>query len=96
VLGIHLTLLPTVRINNPTGMRIRLSWLANTVKIEHDAPDARSDVLGVKTKLPGHLQHARLFGQDIAVDPLEGRTGSLERNQAPPAMAKVIGKNSSA
>jgi len=33
----------------------RLSSLANAVKIEHDAPDARSNVLGVKTKLLGHL-----------------------------------------
>ena len=32
-----------------------LSSLANTVKIEHDAPDARSNVLGMKTKLLGHL-----------------------------------------
>ena len=40
----------------------RLSSLANTVKSEHDPPDARSNVFGVKTKLLGHLQHARVFG----------------------------------
>ena len=46
----------------------RLSSLANPVKIEHDAPEPRSNVLGVKTKFLGHLQHARVFGQDVAID----------------------------
>ena len=48
--------------NNPTGRRICLSSLANTVKIEHDAPDARSNVFGVETEFLGHLQHAHVFG----------------------------------
>jgi hypothetical protein len=36
-------------------------------KIEHNAPDARSNVLRVESKFCAHLQHGRVFDQYIAI-----------------------------
>jgi hypothetical protein len=36
--------------------------LTAAVKIEHNALEARSNVLRMETELGAHLQHARVFG----------------------------------
>src|SRR5439155_8408974 len=41
---------------------------ALTAQIEHDALHARSHLLGAEAELLAHLQHARVFGQYVAID----------------------------
>jgi Uncharacterized alpha/beta hydrolase domain (DUF2235) len=41
------------------------------LKVQHNAPKAGPNVFLMKTKLGGHLQHARIFSQDIPIDPAQ-------------------------